>query len=647
MSLSLNEGLNGEISGRPSNETLPSFDIPNSGRPSIELSNRLDNEVVDRGTSRYFILAIALLCSVWSAGLIFGWAPLYSTLLRAGVYADRCPESIIPNDTSISFMHAFNVTEVPTTSGAYTSPLCEAQQQRLILIYTAGSAFTQASLFVSGVFLDFQGPKLTASLSSLVVAVGSFLFGAASLYKLDLYIFGFALMGFGGAGINLATYTVSNLFPRYKSWVVSSLVGVWTLSSLWFLLIRPAFNSGISLHAIFFAQSALLLATAFVFFFTFPNRALREGERFSFHQWLPWNAWSHKEHHSVHSIDSPSFNHDEFQLEDLKGNHTRRHSNFGSSIPSIDSSASLSDSGHEIQDSKGPEGLLVLDLDRSNLPNASNLVENSESFPAKNLERSGTSYGKSEASSEMIELETRETPSAPARSGVDPEAHSTFRAILADLMTVDFILLTFWFAVHVLFFEFFIGTIADSLDYRTRQTKWPTGPADLPSSQALSTKADHYVLAFNLIYAIGFVFVPIYAWTTDRLGFTGSFLLATLLALFYPLASALIPSLWLSQAASYVLYSAALQFVYSCQFGFVSHRFGYNHFGVLVGIMGLVAAALIPLQPVFLRLVLSKFDGNFFFMYIIQGALTLPLFAIVIWNWISSKRALILGNSAP
>lgn len=642
MSSTTKEGGNGEISVRSSNETPLSFDSGVSDQQGLQLSLRLKNTVTDRGKSRYFILAIALLFSAWSAGLIFGWAPLYSTLLRAGVYADRCPTPHPSNITSDTPDYLSNGTVViPSAPESSDGLLCDAQQTRLNLIYTAGSAFTQASLFVSGVFLDFQGPKLTASISALVVALGAFLFGVSLRFDVDLYIVGFALMGFGGAGINLATYTVSNLFPRYKSWVVSSLVGVWTLSSLWFLLFRPAYNSGIGLDTLFFWQTGLLLITALVFFFTFPNRALEEGESFSFLQWLPWNAWSHKQHQSIRSSsirnsltdDLTLPTSDETQLDDIT-----------STLPSSPSgSLDLSRTSHS---GSLPTSIsfdvVSLDSDASTPAHSIDRLRRSSTASSSEFSSSEDLQGKMDANGDSLDLEA--SP-APARSGVDPQAHSTFKAILADLMTMDFILLTIWFAVHVLFFEFCIGTIADALHHRTRQSNYPLGPADKPATQELSDLADHYVLAFNLLYAVGFVFVPLYAWTTDRLGFTGSFFLATLLAVLYPLVCALIPTLWLFQIAAYVIYSAALQFVYSCQFGFVSHRFGYNHFGVLVGVMGLVAASLIPLQPVFLRIVLKTFDGNFFWMYIIQGVVTLPLFAIVVWNWISTRRALLLGLS--
>jgi MFS family permease len=542
------------------------------------------------------------------------------------------------------------------------SPLCETQQKRLNLIYTAGSAFTQASLFVSGIILDWKGPKITATLSTLITCLGALLFAISSRYQVDMFIVGFALMGFGGAGINLATYTVSNLFPHHKSWVVSSLVGVWTLSSLWFLIFRPSFNAGISLHALFFAQAVLLMITAVIFFITFPSRALRDGERFSFRQWLPWNAESKKLHQWVSSMEEPG----DIMLETFKvsqdGDEPSGHSkdevvtNLETPIQTpiaspttrypVDSPKAGGESSSQVVACMDEPVMLNLPFE--------DLVHGTSQFDTSgraSLERTTETGSPFVPSGEDL----RSYTSTPTSLDLDPDRVSKdksefsptaakgslgrglamARAVLVDVMTVDFALLALWFAIHVLFFEFYIGTIADALDFRTRQAEYPLGPA-VPGALPQTKTIDMYVLVFNMLYAVGFVFVPVYAWTTDHIGFVGSFFLATLFAFLYPLVS-MAP--WLpSQFFAYVIYSAGIQFVYSCQFGFVAHRFGYAHFGVLVGVMGLLTACLIPLQPVFFRLVLHRFNGNFFWMYLIQAAIALPLFAIVIWNWYSSRR---------
>lgn len=678
---------------------------------SVDLA-AIKSPSIDRvGYSRFGILAIALVCSVWSAGLIFGWAPLYGTLVRAGVYAEYCPAEPSPtvnvsvsmnidmpsrvvgasslrhyflrstshSVSDLNLQHLQNLEHsqhlqpnatAPTSNAEIETSACAEQQKRLNLVYTAGSAFTQASLFVSGILLDWQGPKFTATLSSTVVAIGAFLFGASSLWRVDLYIVGFALMGFGGAGVNLATYTVSNLFPNHKSYVVSSLVGVWTLSSLWFLIFRPSFNAGISLHALFFAQTVLLILTALVFLFTFPSRALREGERFSFRQWLPWNASTLKTHTSISTNDSPrelqlQTYHDFTVEEDHKAatsssmdefNHSTTSTSSASASPvdkkaSIDSKSSVTHhlNDHAVLDGKATELLDDASQDssptftvlkgnptRPKVPSSTGDMQTSASIQRKDDSKVSLDFG-DERSSEAASDDQSDMSLELSRNDRDRGSHglAMAKAVLSDVLTVDFMLLTIWFAVHVLFFEFYIGTIADALDHRTRQTKYPFGAVSTSAPPATKT-IDIYVMIFNMIYAVGFLFVPLYAWTTDHVGFVGSFFIATFFALAYPLLS-MLP--WLpTQFIAYAVYSAGIQFVYSCQFGFIAFRFGYHNFGALVGVMGIVAACLIPLQPVFLRLVINQFKGNFFFMYLIQAAITLPLFSIVVWNWISTKR---------
>lgn len=658
---------NDEKSEDPPLVSLSSLDFSNSHR----FSGASIKE--DLGYSRFGILAIALICSVWSAGLIFGWAPLYGTLLRAGVYEEYCevssaPIAIILNDTHPDVYGWPSEVESQANETQKGSALCLRQQERLNLIYTAGSAFTQASLFISGIILDWQGPKFTTTASSLIVSIGSLLFGFSALYRVDLYIVGFAMMGFGGAGINLATYTVSNLFPSHKSWVVSALVGVWTLSSLWFLLFRPAFNAGFALHSLFFAQAGLLVITATIFLFTFPSRGLREGERFSFRQWLPWNANAYKHHHAI-SNQYPRHS-QEIQLQTFH-DLIKEESQYGKdktieevtnlktpkASPTASDSTISSRSASQLDLEGGMDEPVLLVLGFEDLVHHSERISSGDSEAVRSNQAASNSktghLTDQESEEKKVSLDLGDRPSFEGSvtsseaanemmgeagvhmRGLASRGLAMAKAVISDVLTVDFVLLTVWFAIHVLFFEFYIGTLADALDHRTRQQKWPFGEVS-DSEPSASSKIDLYVTIFNFIYAFGFLFVPIYAWATDTIGFVGSFLLATLFAFSYPLVS-LAP--WLpSQFIAYTLYSAGIQFVYSCQFGFVAYRFGYENFGALVGIMGLVTACLIPLQPVFLQLVLRRFHGNFFFMYLIQACVTLPLFSIVLWNYIASKR---------
>lgn len=658
--------------------------VDSSERRSIELSNQVEQSFRSLGKSRYGILAIALLCSVWSTGLIFGWAPLYITLLRNGVYANHCKTSNATAPTPSNVTIPIAPTSSPNSLQTGTStPLCEEQQKRLNLIYTAGAACAQASLLASGLLLDWIGPKITATITSVVVAVGSLLFAFADLYRVDLYIVSFALMGFGGAGINLTTYTVSNLFPKAKSWVVSALVGVWTLSSLWFLIFKPLLNVGLALHTLFFAQTILLVLTAILFFFTFPNRALREGEIFSFTQWFPWNAWSHSQHQFVDSLSQTIDSNDSELKERMsidtinsvveeEGEEEGEESEEEEKIVENGYSEDSDDSDIEIKaniDNEGSEeDFSKKSKSNGNSPEESESNEpngekdsskdskesngSGEGFTAEEIPTFGSgkykfrrrnpSKGLSRDESDMLsvlELPTGDIVVSKrqiVRSGMSV-FRSTFRAVLRDVLTVDFVMLTVWFAVLALFFEFFAGTVADALDFRTRQSKFPLGKQDLPASKARTKEVDTYVMVFNFLYAFGFVFVPLYAWTTDKFGFNGTFGLATLMCIIYPLIAALLPWLGASQVISYVIYSAGLQFVYSCQFGFISHRFGESHFGVLVGVMGVFTAALIPLQSALLRLVLNKFKGNFFWAYILQGACCAMLIVIVFLNWIRQK----------
>ena len=663
-----------------------------------ELSEYDDTEEVLAGTghSRFILLGIVLLCSIWSTGLIFGWAPLYELLVRDGVYSELCNSTITPTSNSGS----------PST--------CDAQQSKLNLIYTVGSASAQASLFLSGILLDWQGPKVTSAVSAMLVSMGCAIFGISTTGSVDLFIFGYTLMGFGGAGVNLATYTITNLFPEHKSWVLSALVGVWTLSSLWFLLFRPPFDAGIHLQYAFYFQSALVFATAVFFFMTFPSRSLLEGEYFTFTQWLPWNVFKTKRRQMIKNktsrFDSPkpsesksdgeskslqtlesdtlipsSFESNSLDFSQLHHKNDPKSSSatpesspqiaspqprrvvpFEDLIQSLNQFESFEENGlvcmSETNDSKS-------DLSSSSYTSASppmieiHPISDNNNLPSRDTGSSSKDISKSKSTSSSklsrdnivnspvnIQNKAKVSPyekqarlKVTTHATLSPMSISTWKIVLKDLITADFILLAIWFSVLAMFMEFYIGTITDALDYRLfgSSTKTPNSHLDLSPSvkQHFSQVVDTYVLVFNFIYAFGFVFVPIYAWITDYLGFTGSFFLATLLNVSYPFLS-MIP--WMpSQFFTYVIYSAGIQFLYSCEYGYVASRFGYERFGVLIGVVGLLTAALIPMQSFLLSIVLNVFQGDFFWMYMIQGLVCLPLFSIVVVAWWKSRQTIL------
>jgi len=165
-------------------------------------------------TYRFLYYAMAVLSISTMGGVILGWPSMRAILRHDGVLAEAC------------------------ALGATAGELCTDQELRFGLIYALASWSSQGGRFFVGVILDRFGPRLTTSVSTLIFAVGtviaamsltSFQPSAAGAGGANASAFGmtvgFFLLGLGGAGVQLSLQSVSALFPKNRSLVMSSLTG--------------------------------------------------------------------------------------------------------------------------------------------------------------------------------------------------------------------------------------------------------------------------------------------------------------------------------------------------------------------------------------------------------------------------------------
>jgi MFS family permease len=96
------------------------------------------------------------------------------------------------------------------------------------------------------------------------------------------------LIGFGGYGYYLSIVGFSNLFPNNRAMVVAVIVSSFSLSQLMGLVVLYAFQGGISLAIIYFAQAALILVWLILILFLWPWRMYRPGAHVHFRDNLPW-----------------------------------------------------------------------------------------------------------------------------------------------------------------------------------------------------------------------------------------------------------------------------------------------------------------------------------------------------------------------
>jgi len=195
---------------------------------------------------RLFIITLAILVSLLTSGVIFGWPPLLLVLQSEGIYADSCP------------------VDEPDR--------CPEQIEKLNLIFVLASTFFSCCVLPLGVFLDWAGPRLSCALGSVLFLAGTILF-AFSSNEFDAFIYGYILIGVSGPPIVFSFLHLSNLFPRQKGMIITLFNVALDASSLDFFLLELLNESFGITHREFFLGYAVIPVLILVTIWLWPSRS--------------------------------------------------------------------------------------------------------------------------------------------------------------------------------------------------------------------------------------------------------------------------------------------------------------------------------------------------------------------------------------
>ena len=209
---------------------------------------------VDGTFPRSLVYWAVLLSSTLTSGTAFGWPSLKLILEDEGVMRDACPGS----------------------NATFTAD-CTARQLNFTTIYMGGFFSLLASRLVFGIALDYVGPRWASC-----VGIGMVLAGAVCLAlgdSLAPLFAGFALIGFGGPGLHVSAFHVSNLFPAQKRrGVISSFSGAFGLSGVLFVPFRLLYVGGVTRAAIFIGWAVAVAVIFAVVLLSQPMRSFRPGQ---------------------------------------------------------------------------------------------------------------------------------------------------------------------------------------------------------------------------------------------------------------------------------------------------------------------------------------------------------------------------------
>jgi hypothetical protein len=168
-----------------------------------------------RLTKEWYLFLTLVQISV-SGGVIFGWQALLPILYDKGVYAESCD----------------NGKADPTYP-------CLAMRSKLALVFNIACASNAGGALMAGLMMDIFGTRIARMVSGLIVCLGALLIAYAEPESI-LWFPGLACIGFGGNGLQITSFHISNLFLGNERLVVSTITGSFAASACLFTLMRLA-----------------------------------------------------------------------------------------------------------------------------------------------------------------------------------------------------------------------------------------------------------------------------------------------------------------------------------------------------------------------------------------------------------------------
>ncbi|XP_030855707.1 solute carrier family 43 member 3-like [Strongylocentrotus purpuratus] len=139
---------------------------------------------------------------------------------------------------------------------------CHEQDSRLQLVYSLAVASQTISMFPMGFFFDRFGTRMSRHLLSVLLLIGYLMMGISSPLTPLLLFPGTIIFTVAGSLLLFSSVQIGNVFQGRKSTVISLINGVYSSSTIVFLIAKAAYEAGLSLRIFFsiMAGSVILLS---------------------------------------------------------------------------------------------------------------------------------------------------------------------------------------------------------------------------------------------------------------------------------------------------------------------------------------------------------------------------------------------------
>ena len=205
------------------------------------------------------------------------------------------------------------------------------------------------------------------------------------------------------------------------------------------------------------------------------------------------------------------------------------------------------------------------------------------------------------------------------------------------LSNPPFYCLAFWVSVHILKLNFVVATINDQLEHSTIGST-DTSPGTSVSSLSDSDLASHsetvrlLINLFGAILPFGFIVLPVVAILLTRSTMM-AFQLANIIGVLYGLVLTFFPNQAIAQVVIvFTSVAVSRQLVYSTVFHQTGELFGFQNYGVLLGLANCVVSVVSLAAQGPLVAWAESMGSDYFWPNLVLVLATIPLFGVVYWT---------------
>lgn len=163
-------------------------------------------------SSSELLFAFVILADILFSGIIFGWGPLLLILIEERQYGEFCGDS-----------HEAN-------------KICQAQENRLNLIFALASTAMNAAALPTGLLLDRFRPTILITCAAVMEITGLFLFAFADSKTFDVFVPAYVLLAAGGCITMMTSFPASFGAKHHQTAALAAISCSYDASSAIFLL---------------------------------------------------------------------------------------------------------------------------------------------------------------------------------------------------------------------------------------------------------------------------------------------------------------------------------------------------------------------------------------------------------------------------